>query len=127
VVDSIKLAATAKRLIDANGRDVTVVKFGSTPADSEKPWRGQKVPHETEVTGKAAFVPKTQIITTYAEIQEEVRREGEYALFAADDDGGYDLRSFDAIVDRGQQWRILKTEVIQPADTKILYLFEVSR
>lgn len=127
MADFVKLAATAKRLIDKSGRSVTLVKYGNAPQDSDQPWRGQKTYHEVEVTGKAVFVPKTQIITNFAEIVDGVQHEGEYALFAADDDGGYDLEGFDAIIDRGKAWRIGKTELIAPADKRVLYLFEVKR
>ena len=128
MADFDKLAATAQRLINANGRTVQIVKFGNTPQDSEQPWRGQKgTTYLQSVTGKAAFVPKTQLVTTFAEVTDGVLLEGEYALFAADDDGGYALEDFDAIVDGGKEWSIGKTEIIAPADKRVLYMFEVKR
>lgn len=122
-----KLALTAQRLIAANGRSVTIVKYGKASNDQDKAWRGQNEYHEAEVPGTAAFVPKTQLVTTSAENVDGVVRESEYALFAAEDDGGHDLRQFNVIEDGGEVWRIVHVELLQPADKKILYMFEVKR
>lgn len=123
----VRLAATAARLIEENGRSVTVVKHGAYSQDSEKPWRGQSTYPEAAVTGFAAFVPKTQLVGTFAMQEEGILRESEYALFAADSDEGYNLEGFDAIVDRDVTWRIMKTEVLAPGTKRVLYLFEVTR
>jgi hypothetical protein len=127
VADFVKLAATAQRLITANGRQVTIAKFGSSPADDSKPWRGRREYHEAEVTGYAAFVPGSMLRSMIARDDQGVLREGEYALFAADDDDGYDLRDFDAIEDGGKTWKIKSVELIAPASTRVLYMIEVER
>jgi hypothetical protein len=106
---------------------VTVVQYGANPQDQDKPWRGQSTYPVATVAGTAAFVPRTQLVGTFAEQKEGVLRESEYALFAADADDGYHLEEFDAIIDRDMTWRILKTEVISPAEKRVLYMFEVSR
>lgn len=127
MADFTKLAATAARLIEKNGRSVRVVRYGNNPQDQEKPWRGQKQYLEAEVTGIAAFVPKTQLIGTFATQEEGLLRESEYALFAAENDGGYHLEQFDALIDGDRVWRIVKTEVLAPAATRVIYMFEVKR
>ena len=127
MVDFDRLALTAQRLIAANGRSVTVIKYGNAPQDSEKPWRGQSEYPEAEVVGIAAFVPRTQMITTRATNEDGALRETEYALFAGEDDTDLDLETFHAIEDNGRIWRIVSTEVLVPASTRVLYMFEVKR
>lgn len=122
-----KLAATAKRLIDANGRDVSVIKYGNASQDSDKPWRGQSEYAEATVPGKAVFVPMSSLRSTTSENEEGVLREKEFALFAANNDGGHELETFNIIEDDGVVWKIVKTELLAPADTRLLYMFEVIR
>lgn len=125
---SITLAATAKRLIDKHGRTVTVVKHDSnTVADPTKPWRGTSTPVAITVTGKAAFVPRTFILASFGQDFDGVLEEGEYALFAANDDGGNDLETFNVMKDGGKDWKIMRTELIAPGDTRVLYMFQVKR
>lgn len=127
MADFAKLAATATRLIEKNGRSVRVVKYGNNPQDQDKPWRGQKTYLDAQVTGIAAFVPKTQLIGTFAGQEDGLLRETEYALFAAENDAGYHLEQFDAIVDGDRTWRITRTEILCPAATRVIYMFEVAR
>ena len=124
----VALAATTKRLIDANGRSVTVIKWGTAPQDADKPWRGRREYRSAEVTGIAVFVPRTQKLATVAEDDEAgTSRLRDYCYFAADNDGGYDLSTFDAIEDGEVVWRINSVEQITPASTRILYQIEVVR
>jgi hypothetical protein len=66
VVDMVKLAATAKRLIEKDGhsRTVTLYKPNSEPANASQPWRGPVTDEDPssgegggKLTCKAAFVP----------------------------------------------------------------------
>ena len=127
MADPVKLAATAKRLIDANGRTVTLVKHDSVPSDPDMPWRGVSTPVAATVTGKAVFVPRTQALASFAEYIDGTLTEGEYALFPASDDDGYDLELFDVMIDDSVNWKIVLTEIIAPGDTRILYMFQVKR
>lgn len=127
MADMAKMAVTAKRLIDLNGRTVTLVKHGNTPADSDKPWRGISSPVEATVTGKAVFVPRTLLQTVFSRDEGGVKMEGEYALFAANDDGGNNLELFNVLQDGGRDWKIKHVELIAPGDTRVLYMIEVER
>jgi len=122
VADLVKLAATAKRLIGANGRQIKLVKFGSAAADDSKPWRGRREYHKAEVTGYAVQVPESTMTN-----EDGVKRLDDFFLFAANDDGGHDLRTFDAIEDGGWVWKIVKVRLLDPGSTRILYEFEVER
>ena len=122
MADFNKLALTAKRLIDANGRQVTLIKYGNDPADSDKPWRGRNDYHEAEVVGFASFVSDS-----FLKNVDSIKRESNFALFAAEDDEGNDLETFDVIDDGGIIWKIIQTELIAPATKRVLYQFEVKR
>lgn len=126
MADFSALAATAQRLIDANGREVSVVKRGSYAQDTDKPWRATDDYPETVVTGKAVFVSGSDLGHNVRDA-ENVRRADKVALFAADNDGGNHLEEFHVIVDGDAEWKITNAEVLQPADTRLLYLFEVER
>lgn len=124
MVDFVKLAKTAKRLIEENGRTITVQKQG--PADVTQPWREATTPTLTTVTGKAAFVD-TGSLGAFWVNADNVKRSEKVALFAANNDGGNSLEDFDQIVDGSTTWKIDRTEVLQPADIRLIYMFGVSR
>ena len=123
----VGLAATAKRLIDANGRTITVIKWGSASRDADKPHRGRREYRAAEVSGAGVFVPRTLSLASRAEDVEGVTRKGDYFYFAADNDDGELLETFDAIEDGGAIWKILSVELLAPADTRVLYQIEVAR
>lgn len=126
MVDYVSLAATAKRLIDANGRTVTLTKQGNTPATASKPWRGQSSPVVSTVSGKAVFVDPSMMGTMFTN-EDNVKRGEQIALFAASNDAGNDLHLFDTITDDAVVWKILTAKLLAPASTRILYVFEVAR
>lgn len=126
MVDYVKLAATAERLIEANGRSVTVTQQGQTPTDPTKPWRGQSTPVRDSVVGIAVVVDPA---TMGYEVQnvDNVKRADMLVLFAANNDGGKSLENFDTITDGSIVWKILRTQVLKPGATRLLYIFEVAR
>jgi hypothetical protein len=121
VANFTKLAATALRLINANGRTVTIVHQGNTPTDPTKPWRGEDTTVRASVTGTGVFT------SLEALNPDNTKREGQMLLFAASADESNDLEEFDQVVDGARYWKIVRAEVIGPADTRVLYKFEVSR
>lgn len=123
MADFTRLAATAKRLIEKNGRSVTVIKQGKTPTDATKPWRGQDTTHLASVTGKAVFVQPSKAIQNI----DQLKRAEQVAYFAAANDSGQTLETFDLIKDGSTLWKILRAELLQPATKKLLYQFEVAR
>lgn len=126
MADFVALAATAKRLIDANGRTVTVTKQGSTPGDPTQPWRGQSTPVVSEVTGKAVFVDPSTLGALFQNV-DNVKRGEQIALFAASNDGGYSLETFDTLTDGTAVWKVEETKLLAPASTRLLYMLRVSR
>lgn len=132
MVEYARLADTAQRLINENGRSVTLLKLSRADDDTNKPWRGSTTARsapEASVTGKAVFVPLSGAddLGFIVDQSSGIKRGSEVALFAANDDGGNDLSLFDEIQDKGGSWKILNTQLLHPADQKILYFFEVER
>lgn len=126
MADFTKLAATAKRLIEKNGRTVTVQQQAVTAADASMPWRATPTPAAVSVTGKAVFVDSASLGITYVN-EDNVKRGVQVALFAASNDGNNELEAFDTIEDGTRTWKITNAEVLQPADTRLLYMFEVAQ
>jgi len=121
VANFTAMAAVAKRLIDANGRTVTLIQQGSDPLDLTKPWRGQSTPVRASVSGKAVFTDTNTVNPDNA------KRKRQGMLFAASNDSGLGLEDFDIVEDGSIQWKIVSVSVIGPADTRVLYKFEVTR
>ena len=125
MVDYVSLAATAKRLIDANGRDITLTKRDRTPADSAKPWRGGNATPTSVGPVKGVLVPFES-----EEVDGSlVRRDDKKALIAANDDDSELLEQFDVLIDGDatDPWRILTVEVINPGDTRVIYKMQVRK
>jgi len=128
VANFTKLAATAKRLIDANGRTVTITKQGSVPANSNQPWRGQNSTIAGSVTGTAVFVSTEPGSLGIQWLNpDNTKRGDQVAFFAANNDGGKELETYDTITDGDKVWKIVRAQLLAPADTRLIYIFEVAR
>ena len=130
MVDFTKLAATATRLVSANGRSVTFAQLDTTPADSSKPWRGDATPR----TSYAATSSQTAVFVPPGGVQqlglgflkeELVERAQQIMILSATSD---DLQDFDEVIDDdGSKWKIEFVEVLRPASTKVLNFVGVRR
>ena len=129
MADFVKLAKTAKRLIDKNGRTVTIRYQGSTPIDANEPWRGQAETTPIDVTGKGVFVDPSPFTLGQEAVRDtsKVSAEKKVLLFAANSDGGTDLVRADTVVDGASEWRVTKADLLQPGDVRMIYKFEVER
>jgi len=121
----VKLAATAKRLIELNGRTVTLVRKVRTPADSAKPWRGPSGTGNTTVASpKAVVYPAVE----KNEDGQLVSRGFEKALIAHDSlSSPQDLTDIDSIVDGGVTYKVIKAHRVGPGDVTIHYEFDLKR
>jgi hypothetical protein len=121
-------AALAKRLIDANGRVISLVRLSQVAANPAQPWRGPSAPRgatATTVTGRGCFVVLggSELGIKFSAIEPD----SQVCMFPASDDGGYDLTEFDEIVDGSTRWRIIEAQVLRPADLKLMYFFLVKQ
>lgn len=119
--------ALAKKLIDVNGRTISIINLNETPPDPNKPWRGQADPTsgQTAVTGKGAFVPLggSDLGHRFSESDPD----DQVCLFPAADDQGFPLEDFDEILDNTTRWQIKETQVLQPGNSRFLYFFRVAQ
>lgn len=133
MVDYVKLAATAKRLVDANGRTVTLLREAETKADPLKPWEGpgeEDVTPPTEVSLKSVFVPPNTVrqfgITALGQGTEFVDLVSWTEQIAIVFPEEYDLRTFTHMVD-GDRYGIIGLQVLKPGDTQLLAFMAVRR
>lgn len=130
MVDLVKAAATAKRLIEANGRSVQLFKVDRTPADTSEPWRGVSGAPSTAAGGASqaaivAFVPATG--GGFGKVTSD--RPGTLAtavttvgLLAANSvPSSVDVSQFDSIRDGAKIWKIVAREELRPATGSIMW------
>ena len=130
MVDFVKSANTAKRLIDKNGRTVTLVQFDQSPADNAKPYEGPTAPRanpDASVSVKAAFVPLSGASALGIRIEDVqlLKRTVELCLVGPGPTETRDFSKYDEIVDGGSNRKITFVEVLKPADTTVLYFFGI--
>jgi hypothetical protein len=122
-----EMAELAEDMIDEFGRDVDVVRQAKTAADPTKPWRTTPSPVTATVSGKAVFVSGGSFGKNM-NVSESIKRADTVALFAANNDDGYNLEFFDVVVDDDDvTWQIVRAELLKPGATRLLYMFEVKR
>jgi len=126
MVDYVKLAATALRLVEKNGRTVQFVKLDTTPlADSTKPWRGTSNPRTTPdatLDLKAVVVGPTSL--GFKTTVSDFLKKSEQIMIVATTQ---DLSQYNEIVDNSRRWKIDGFEKLAPAGTTILYFVGVSQ
>ncbi len=123
MVDYIALAATAKRLIDAAGRDITLTKKDRSPADPNTPWRAGGVTDTTIGPFKGVVVPYEE-----KDVDGSIVRRGDRMALISGLDGGTNLvEQFDSLVDNGTVWKIQGVDVVNPGDTRVLYTLQLRK
>lgn len=134
MVNQVKLAATAKRLIEENGRSVTLYKLNQTPSDVAKPWRGNVAP-------RAAVVDSATVIGLFLDpvsfskwgfLKEDddlLARFEQLVIFAASSFTGAETRleEFHELSDGTARWRIGLTRRLAPGATPLLQMCAVNR
>lgn len=133
MVDYVKLAATAKRLVEANGRQITFIREAETKADPLKPWEGpgpEGAAPPTEVPLYGVFVPPNTVrqfgVTALGEgteFDDVIAYSEQIAIVFPETN---DLRTFTHIEDNGR-WGIIGLQVLKPADTLLLAFVAVRR
>lgn len=128
MVDYARSLALAQRLINANGRTITLRQLSGTAADSDKPWEGPSdTTVTTAVTAKAVFVPHNgqEDLGKFGVDDELFKRFEQVALVASD--GTNDFNDFQQVVDGGRTWTIGLIRELRPGDTSIMYVLGLNR
>ena len=128
----VKFQAIADRLIGENGRPVTLRQSGTTPFDVAKPWRGSLDPATeaapgTEVTGIGVFLNQADQ-DNFGHVEEDengtLLKRGQKRLLVAQTELSpeTDVSRFETVRDdnKGEVWRIVEANVLEPGPLRIL-------
>lgn len=129
--DYVKLAATAKRLIEANARSVTLYKHDTAAADVAKPWDGVDLVPDAGDGGDsfsvlACFVPASgsglgRMVAGFgSSLLNEFQQ---FALIAVNSlpTPVPDLDEYDQLTDGSQSYGIGRRELLQPSTVPLFY------
>tara|TARA_R110000851_G_scaffold120002_1_gene248082 strand:- start:23869 stop:24279 length:411 start_codon:yes stop_codon:yes gene_type:complete len=136
VTDFTKAAATALKLIVANGRSVSLIHENTTADDPAKPWEGVSAPPSAPSGGvttiaTVAFVPATGSglgrLTASQQGTLSVAFD-QMGLVAASEIPGVNLEGYSRVIDSdGTSWRIVLVAKLQPAATAVLWTLGLKR
>ena len=128
MVDFVRLANTAKRLIDENGRSITINRKSTVSSDPARPWGSAvntnidtltTIALESSAMGTGAGASKTYIT------QEVLRQDQKAFLINAIDRGARDLTQFDELIDSQENYSVERIDTFQPGSLILLYEFVV--
>lgn len=136
MVDYAKAAATAKRLIEAAGRDVDLFRVNRTPDNPAKPWHGVSgsptVPEGGKVEpAKMVFVPPAG--SGFGKLIQDLTGELKVAfeqvglLASSSLSAGTDAEAFDSMRDGSDLWKIVLRGHLKPGDTSLIYVLGLAR
>lgn len=132
----LKSAATAKRLIEKNGRLVQLLKANTAPDNPAEPWLGNSNAPSTGEGGdsrdvKVAFVPPSGSGLGRSVVQAlsgNGKRLDEIGLIAsASLPAGVNLEGFDRVRDGSDIWQIVGMHHLKPADVSILFAIGLTK
>lgn len=115
------LASDAVKLVRDFGRQVTLQRRNRGPADPDKPWRGNTDDPAQELVW-AAVVP-----SEFMAEEGRLPQRGEMTAIVAAEDSYPDLSDYDMILDGSTTWAIRGVEILEPGDTRLVYLFDLER
>jgi hypothetical protein len=137
MADFEKLAATAQRLVEKNGRAMQLIRHNRTAADPTKPWRGNVATPTTGAGGDpgldaiACFVPASgsglgrlfqQTAGTLAVAFEQI------GLVASGSIADADLSTYDRVIDEdGTSWKIEVRGELKPGSKSLLWFLGLKR
>lgn len=124
-MDYVRMAALAKKLIEANGRTVTFRQL-AVSSDPAKPWRTDAPVVALSVTQKAAFVSLSSrhLGIELTQVQLETRSN---ELVLAGSSTAMDLLHANEIVDGTETFAIQWVQTVKPGDTAVFYAFGIKR
>lgn len=129
MVNYTSFRSLAERLIEANGRSLSLVRRDQdNPTDPVKPWRDS-----TEAAEITVAVIGVVIDFEKEDFDGSLMRRGDKRILVADksviDEGGsaanLNIEDYDHIIDGGVRWKILSAKVVEPGDTRIMFDLQV--
>ena len=131
-IDYVQLAATAKALVDANGRQITIIRFDQTPADADKPWNGPSDPDaspDATATVVGCFVSTDERVFGGLTLDDDLlKRTSEVCLVAPGTvSPPFDLLTANEIIDGSVHKKISFVQSLKPGAVTLLYFIGVAR
>lgn len=125
MVDYVKMASTAQRLIRENGREVIFVRKPQSSLDPNKPWNGpDPIAQEITITLSGVFVPPNQIrqfgLSALGEGTEfrDLIDFSEQVIIVYP--GDTDLKDYKTIRDNGINWNMVGLQFLKPGTVPLL-------
>lgn len=125
MVDYVKLAATAERLIRHNGRPITFVRKPGVQLDPTKPWKGAD-PTENEILLplNGVFVTPNQVrifgLSALGEGAEFIDMVSFSQQIIITFPGENDLRGYQTVRDGTINWNVTAYQFLRPANLNLL-------
>ena len=119
-----RMAATAERLIEENGRSLTLVKSGEVLEVPAEPWGPDTTTDEITITVIGAIVDfenEAQDGTLIMRGDKRCLIAHDSVVDAAGSSDPTDIEKFDRLTDGGVDWKIVEVTTWQPGDTRIFY------
>ena len=130
MVDYVKLAATAQRLVAANGRLITFVRKSEVASDPAKPW-GAQVGADTDFETSAVFVPPNTVrqfgltaLGQGTEFKDLIAFSESVGIFFP---GTTDCRQFSHVEDGAETFGIIGLQILKPGDVQMLGFVGIRR
>lgn len=127
--DHSKLKKTAERLIEANGREISLVIYDTTEQDDTQPWLGATDPRSASATTESitgVFVePESAVRLGILSRQGDLYPRIEKIIILAPNE--LDLTNVQEVIDESDRWTVLQVHVLKPGIVEILNFIAVKR
>lgn len=132
MVDYVKSLATAKRLIQEAGRQVTILQLASTSAEPTQPWASPTTPRATPDASTMVYavaVPPSsaQQLGLGVVAEDLMARVSQILICEPGTDDPDNLHLYHIVQDGGHDHKIVFAERLRPADTTLLYYLGLER
>lgn len=118
MVDFTSLSNVAQRLIQENGRSITLTNHSDVANNASKPWLGDNSSGGETLTVIAAFFDPAQGDREGSLVEEGAKR----ALIADNDVGAFPISTDRTrLVDGSTTYRIAQVRTVQPATKNVYY------
>lgn len=124
-MNSDKYIALANKLIQKNGRQITIQKLNTTSTGST-PWKENAVTYNEDLTRHlvGCFVPASGDFAKDIVSEDLISRVAQVVLIAPTDT---DLDSHNVVIDGNTTWKIEWVKSLKPADKTLLYFVGIKQ
>lgn len=131
-IDYAALAVTARELVEANGRQVTLRRLENAPSNALKPWRGATdptSPADASATpyGVAVSPSSAQSLGMSTTDNDLVKKAEQIFIITPVSGETNDYSTFHELLDGAVPYRIIGVEKLKPGSTTLLYFIGVAR